>query len=208
MTSSLVMLWGCLLLSSLSTSAAWRLLAGAQWRRSVGAAVVGCSLLGWGDVEAARAEQQRTIASIETSGIIPGFKDTLKVTSFADPKLPSVHLYLADFERSLAEKISSNPFNDPSSSSLSCVVASPPTAAQIASLSGGERGEEVLSESKNLIFKSIKVRRVYDASTNTAIYASFSSRFDNGDDANKSRFKSSLCAVSLNGPAAAAVAPR
>lgn len=192
-----------LLLVLSSTGDAWRLLQGAQqWRRSVGAAVavVGCSLLMGGGAEAV---EQRGVASIETSGIIPGFKDTLKVTSFADPKLPTVHIYLADFERSLADKISSNPFSDPTSSSLSCVVASPPTQAQLKTLSSNERGEEVLSESKNLIFKSIKVRRVYDASTNTAVYASFSSRFDTGDDANKSRFKSSLCAVNLNGPATA-----
>ena len=162
-------------------------------RRGLTAAGVGISVL----AEGARVSwaDTRVVGSIETSGLI--FKDKLKVSVFSDPKLPSVHLYLADFERPLTEKITSNPFADPSSSSLSCVASSPSSPEQIASISGDERGEEVFSESKNLIFKSIKVRRLYDKKTNTAIYASYSTRFDKSDDSNLSRYKASLCAVNL-----------
>jgi catabolite regulation protein CreA len=58
-------------------------------------------------------------------------------------------------------------------------------------------GEEVFSEARSLLFKTVRVRRLYDADANALIYVSFSTRFDKNDDANKSRFKSSICAVPL-----------
>lgn len=41
------------------------------------------------------------------------------------------------------------------------------------------------------------VQRIYDTEKKTAIYVSFNTRLDKNDDTNKSRFKSSVCAVSL-----------
>lgn len=60
-------------------------------------------------------------------------------------------------------------------------------------------GEEVFSEARSLLFKTIRVRRIYDEQANAIIYVSYSTRFSKGDDENKSRFKSSLCAVPLDG---------
>lgn len=45
--------------------------------------------------------------------------------------------------------------------------------------------------------QAIRVRRVYDESSNTMVYASYSTRF-NSKDSNKSRYKSSICAVHIN----------
>ena len=33
-----------------------------------------------------------------------------------------------------------------------------------------KQGEEVFTESKSLLFKTLRVRRVYDSKTNTALY--------------------------------------
>lgn len=41
------------------------------------------------------------------------------------------------------------------------------------------------------------MQRIYDADKKAVVYVSFNTRLDKSDDANKSRFKSSLCAVSL-----------
>ena len=57
--------------------------------------------------------------------------------------------------------------------------------------------QEVFEESRSLIFKSLRVQRVYDKQKNTAVYVSFNTRLDKNEDANKSRFKSSLCALNL-----------
>ena len=67
--------------------------------------------------------------------------------------------------------------------------------------------QEVFKESKSLLFKSLRVQRIFDEPKNTMVYVSFNTRLDKGDDTNKSRFKSSLCAVNLDeggAPAAAA----
>lgn len=56
-------------------------------------------------------------------------------------------------------------------------------------------GEEVFSESRSLLFKSLKVRRIVDQQGGNLVYAVFSQRLDTGDDSNNSRFKSNLCAV-------------
>lgn len=61
------------------------------------------------------------------------------------------------------------------------------------------RTEEVFSEARSLLFKTIRVRRVYDKEANAIIYVSYSTRLTKNDDDNKSRFKSSLCAVPLDG---------
>jgi catabolite regulation protein CreA len=58
--------------------------------------------------------------------------------------------------------------------------------------------KEVFKESKSLLFKSLRVQRIYDKERNTLVYVSFNTRLDKNDDSNKSRFKSSLCAVNLD----------
>ena len=62
----------------------------------------------------------------------------------------------------------------------------------------GKQGEEVFEENRSLLFKQLKVQRIYDKEKNTVIYASFNTRLDKKSDTNKSRFKSSVCAVNLN----------
>ena len=57
--------------------------------------------------------------------------------------------------------------------------------------------QEVFEESRSLLFKTLRVQRIYDADKNTVVYVSFNTRWNKDDDANKSRFKSSICAVSL-----------
>jgi CreA protein len=61
----------------------------------------------------------------------------------------------------------------------------------------GTGGEEVFEESRSILFKTLRVQRIYDAEKKAVVYVSFNTRLDKSDDSNKSRFKSSLCAVSL-----------
>ena len=68
----------------------------------------------------------------------------------------------------------------------------------------GPEGEQVFKESRSILFKDLRVQRIYDEQENTVVYVSFSTRLDKSDDNNKSRFKSSLCAVNLNDEATSA----
>ena len=134
----------------------------------------------------------RTVAEIPTSGFV--FKDKLKIESIEDPRLPGVSVFLADFERPLTEKIGGDLFDDPTSSSLTCVQTGPISKETLDKIKVGGEGEEIYSENKALLFKSVKVKRVKD-SNGALIYSSFSSKADKGKDVNKSRFKASICAI-------------
>lgn len=137
----------------------------------------------------------RSVGDIPTSGIF--FRDSLKISAISDPKVPGVTLFLSDFDRPINEKLSSNFFDDPSSSSLTCAQTGP-IGELSKDVSKGPEGQEVFEESRNLVFKQIRIRRVYDAESNSLVYASYNTRFNKNDDTNKSRFKSSICAVHIN----------
>lgn len=115
-----------------------------------------------------------------------------------DPKIKGVELYISNFDRPITEKLSgANLFNDPAYASVACTK----TAKVVAiadNIAKGPGGEEVFEESRSLLFKTLRVQRIYDTDTNTVIYVSYNTRLDKNDDTNKSRFKSSLCAVNLN----------
>lgn len=93
----------------------------------------------------------KLVGDFATSGII--FKDTLKISSIQDPKLPSMVLYLSDFDRPINEKLSGNLFDDPSSSSLSCAQVGNVLPSQLKDISDNIAGEEIFEESRNLFFK-------------------------------------------------------
>lgn len=133
------------------------------------------------------------IGNIPTTGFV--FKDYLRVNEIPDPKIKGISVYIADFDRPVTDKLS-NVFDDPSSSSISCAQTGP---IEITSdISTSKEGEDIFTENKNIFFKQIKVKRLYDKERNTVVYASYSLRFDKNSDDNKSRFKSSLCAVTLH----------
>lgn len=113
-----------------------------------------------------------------------------------DPKVKGVELYISNFDRPITEKLSGNLFNDPAYASVACAKVGKVAIAD--NIAKGLGGEEVFEESRSLLFKTLRVQRIYDTDTNTVVYVSYNTRFDKNDDSNKSRFKSSLCAVNLN----------
>jgi CreA protein len=138
--------------------------------------------------------ESRLVGEIAGSGIV--FKDTLNIESFDDPKVQGVTLYISNFERPLNERLQKDFFNDPSFASVTCAKTGPVKIADNIKL--GKQGEEVFEENRSLLFKQLKVQRIYDKEKNTVVYVSFNTRLDKGSDSNKSRFKSSVCAVNLD----------
>ncbi|HEY0838224.1 MAG TPA: CreA family protein [Azospirillum sp.] len=98
----------------------------------------------------------------------------LEVQAVADPEVQGVTCHLVDFDRSLIDRLSKgNWFEDPSNASIACRQTGPVTVGDI-DLSA--KGEEVFSERKSLIFKSIAIRRIYDRANDTLIYIVYSRR--------------------------------
>ena len=92
------------------------------------------------------------IAEFGTSGLIPVpgvFRDTVQVDRITDPAVDGVALYFTDYSRSLSEKLTSDPFADPSQSSLTCLATGPVVIKSPEDVQGGN-GKEIFSELKTL----------------------------------------------------------
>jgi catabolite regulation protein CreA len=137
-------------------------------------------------------ESSKVVGQLQGSGLV--FKDTLAIERFDDPKVKGVTLYISNFQRPLNERLS-NFLQDPSYASVACAKTGPIQVAT--NIATSAAGEQVFEESKSLLFKTLRVQRIYDVEKKTVVYVSYNTRLDKSDDANKSRFKSSLCAVNL-----------
>lgn len=92
----------------------------------------------------------------------------ISIEAVADPQVEGVVCHLAYFNRSFWDRISQgNWFEDPSYSALDCSVTGPISIGRISTRPGGE---EIFREGRSLIWKSLRVTRVYDAENNALIY--------------------------------------
>ena len=120
----------------------------------------------------ANAADKRQIASITASGLV--FKDKLIVDAFADPKVEGVTLYVSDFERPVVERVQKDFFSDPSQSGLACSRRAAPL--KVGNIDTSAEGEDVVSEAKSLLFKTLRVKRIVDKEANALVYVSYSTR--------------------------------
>ncbi len=98
--------------------------------------------------------------------------NAIVLEAVADPKVQGVTCHLTSFDRSIIDRLSKgNWFQDPSNSSIACRQTAPIT---IGDIDLRPAGEEVFSERKSLIFKSIAVRRIYDRKNDTLVYVAYS----------------------------------
>lgn len=94
------------------------------------------------------------------------------VEAITDPKVEGVTCHLARFDRSLYDRVTKgNWFEDPSNSAIACSRTGPVT---IGDIEKDEEGEDVFSERASLIFKSIRVRRIWDEANQTLVYVAYS----------------------------------
>jgi len=137
------------------------------------------------------------IGELEASGLI--FKDTINVERITDPKVTGVTLYQTDFSKSSFDKLKAGNLMqaDPSASGLACAVDGKVLVKK--DISTDKKGEEIFSESKSFIGKTLKVKRVFDEKSKNVVYVVFTERANKDDDPNGSRFKSQACAVHVDG---------
>ncbi len=90
-----------------------------------------------------------------------------------DPKIKGVTCHISHIEADLD-------FSDPSDMSIACRQTGVITAQEIASVDKSKNGEVVFKESKSILFKSLKVRRIYDQENQSLIYLSYSTKESSG----------------------------
>jgi len=102
----------------------------------------------------------------------------IAIDALADPEVDGVVCHLAYFNRSFIDRLQQgNWFEDPSYSALDCSVTGPITIGDIATRSGGE---EIFKEGRSLIWKSLRVSRIYDAANNSLIYLAHAREIQQG----------------------------
>ncbi len=115
----------------------------------------------------------------------------ISIEAVADPDIDGVVCHLAFFNRSFIDRMSQgNWFEDPSYSALDCSAVGPITIGNIRT---GAGGQEVFREGRSLIWKSLRVTRLYDSANNALIYLAHAREIQQGSG------KMSLSVVSLNG---------
>lgn len=98
--------------------------------------------------------------------------------ALADPKVTGVTCHVAYFERGMIDRLSQgNWFEDPSNSSIACRQTGP---IRLGDIDRSAEGEEVFRTSRSLIFKSLRVRRIYDAENEVLIYLAHSAQIAEG----------------------------
>ena len=106
------------------------------------------------------ANESKVVGQLKGSGLV--FKDTLTIERFDDPKVKGVVLYISNFDRPVTEKLSKgNFFSDPSQASVACARTGQKVAIAD-NINKSTSGEEVFEESRSLLFKTLRVQRVYD----------------------------------------------
>ena len=100
------------------------------------------------------------------------------IEAINDPKVAGVTCHISYFDRSLWDRLSKgNIFEDPSNSSIACRQTGPITVGDI---DKGPSGEVVFSEGRSLIFKSLKVTRIYDQKNHVLIYLTHATELTDG----------------------------
>lgn len=114
----------------------------------------------------------------------------ISVESVADPEVDGVVCHVAYFNRSFIDRLQQgNWFEDPSYSAVDCTAQGPITIGDIAT---GKGGEEIFRQQRSLIWKSLRVTRIYDAENDALVYLAHARQVQLGSG------KMSLSVVPLN----------
>lgn len=106
------------------------------------------------------------------------FGNDIKIEAVTDPKVEGVTCHLAYFDRSVIDRLSQgNWFEDPSNSAIECSRTGP---VRLGDIRRGPKGEEVFSASRSLIFKSLRVKRIYDEQNQVLVYLAHADQVKEG----------------------------
>ena len=102
----------------------------------------------------------------------------LVIEALADPQVEGVTCHITYFERGFIDRLQKgNWFEDPSNSSISCRQTGP---IKIGDIDRSDEGEDVFSERRSIIFKTLKVKRIFDEKNQTLVYISHARDVQNG----------------------------
>lgn len=102
----------------------------------------------------------------------------IAVEAVADPQVQGVICHVAYFNRSFIDRLQQgNWFEDPSYSAVDCNATGPITVGNI---DLGKGGDDIFRQQRSLIWKSLRVSRVYDKANNALVYVAHASQVQLG----------------------------
>lgn len=120
---------------------------------------------------AAQAEQVGEIG-VDWAG------NDIVIEAIPDPEVTGVTCHIAYFDRGFIDRLAKgNWFEDPSNSSISCRQTGP---IKIGDIDRGEEGEDVFRTSRSIVFKSLRVKRIFDEANQTLIYVAHARELTEG----------------------------
>lgn len=119
----------------------------------------------------------REIGAVSTELKILGPNHKIVVSAFNDPKIDGVTCYVAR-PRIGGIKGSLGIAENPSIAAVSCAQTGPITYKE--AIAAGEKGEEVFDERRSMIFKTLKINRIYDQETGALVYVARTTKIING----------------------------
>lgn len=100
------------------------------------------------------------------------------IEAFADPEVEGVTCHVAYFDRGLVDRLQKgNWFEDPSNSSIECRQTGLITVGDI---DQSDEGENIFSQRRSIIWKSLRVTRILDNANNTLIYIAHANEVQDG----------------------------
>ncbi len=125
--------------------------------------IVGVAILAAPFAHSASAEEVGEIG-VDWAG------NDIVIEAIADPEVTGVTCHLAYFRRGLIDRLANgNWFEDPSNSAIECQQTGP---IALGDIDRSKDGEDVFRASRSIIFKSLRVKRIYDEANRTLIYVS------------------------------------
>lgn len=97
----------------------------------------------------------------------------IKIQTFNDPAITGVTCHISHVEGNLD-------LADPSDMSIACRQTGEITAAMLSKIDKSKSGEVIFSTSKSILFKHLKIRRIFDADNKTLVYLSYSTKESTG----------------------------
>ncbi|NDK33684.1 CreA family protein [Rhodovulum sulfidophilum] len=100
------------------------------------------------------------------------------IEAIQDPDVAGVTCHVAYFSRSMLDRLSQgNWFEDPSNASIACRQTGP---IEIGDIDRSPDGEEVFRQSRSLVLKSIRIKRIFDEENQTLIYLAHARELSEG----------------------------
>lgn len=113
------------------------------------------------------------------------------IEAVEDPDVKGVVCHVAYFNRSLIDRLQQgNWFEDPSYSAIDCAASG---AVTIGNISTSSSGDDIFRQQTSLVWKSIRVTRIYDKANNSLVYVAHARQVQIGSG------KMSMAVVPLNG---------